>query len=108
MAPPATLVWFEMGLSRESLGLPVRQPPGVCGCAGPGTPPAKPPGSTWVGSSHTVVEVPFLLVLRTWDIFLLEGAHMLTTTAYVTLKVNESAQAQKKPVCGDQRSQVPS
>ncbi|XP_058527882.1 USP6 N-terminal-like protein [Ochotona princeps] len=32
--------------------------------------------------------VPFPLALRIWDIMILEGVHMLTTTAYMTLKLN--------------------
>ncbi|XP_058528260.1 USP6 N-terminal-like protein [Ochotona princeps] len=33
--------------------------------------------------------VPFHPALRIWDIFILEGAHVLTTMAYVTLKLNK-------------------
>ncbi|XP_058532445.1 USP6 N-terminal-like protein [Ochotona princeps] len=33
-------------------------------------------------------EVPFPLALRIWDIFILEGAHVLSTMGYVALKLN--------------------
>lgn len=40
-----------------------------------------------------VLQVPFPLALRTWDIYILEGEHVLNAMTYTTLKVHRSKSA---------------